>query len=64
MKNYKFTVYFKSGSETVTAGCALDALMHSMLNRTHLKDKFATHIIDENNNKLTVNNDFLLRVLK
>ena len=64
MKQYKFTVHFKTGVENVTAGCTLDALMKAMLNRSHLQDKFASHIIDENGNKSTVDNDWLMRVIK
>ena len=64
MKQYKFTVHFNTGVENVTAGSTLDALMKAMLNRSHLQDKFASHIIDENGNKSTVDNDWLMRVIK
>ena len=64
MKQFKFKVHFKTGVENVTAGCTLDALMMAMLKRTHLQDKFATHIIDEYGIESKVDNDFLLRVIK
>jgi len=64
MKQYKFKVHFKTGIENVSAGCILDALMKAMLNRSHLQDKFASHIIDEKGNKSTVDNEWLMRVIK
>ena len=63
MRQYKFKVHFNTGVESVTASCLLDALMKAMLKRSHLLDRFATHIIDENENKTIVNNANLIRVV-
>jgi len=64
MRKYSFTVHFKTEIETVYASNALEALMKAMVNRIHLADTFATHIIDEKGNKSIVDNECLLKVIK
>ena len=63
MKRTSYIVYFSTGKEEVNAVSALEALMMAMINRGHLQDKFASHVVDEYGNKYDVNNDLLLRVL-
>lgn len=64
MKQNKFEVYFKTGTEIVKAQSALEALMKAMLLRSNSQDRFALRIEDVDLNvKFDVNNDYLFRVI-
>jgi hypothetical protein len=64
MKTYQFTVFFKTGQTKVNALCALNALMKAMVERSHLSDIFATHIVDEKGTRYEIDKSAILSIIK